>query len=324
MKKAVAAIACAAVALVAAAVATSADPPSAGTVVATFSMPTPRDARVGFGSLWIANGPSRTVTRVDPATGAVQAVIPVVRPASVLAAGAGSMWLTSFPGNTLTRIDPATNTVTGSISLGPSGDGPIGVTVAAGYVWVANHDGAPTTSVAKVDPESLSILDVIPVGTGTEAGPTKIVYGAGSLWVDVPSIPGVVRIDPATDAVTATIASKGSCADMAADDAAVWVANDGGQGCNPGYPGIARIDPATNAVAALVNGGGQTSALALDGTTLWYATTHTSFLGRVDTTTDAITALLKLPGPAFALAVAGGDVWATDAQDGLLFRIDPS
>jgi streptogramin lyase len=121
----------------------------------------------------------------------------------------------------------------------------------------------------------------------------------------------------------ATIPNKGSCADMVGDDTAVWVADDGGSGCQSGYPGISRIDTGSTAVT-LLNAGGKTDALALEGNTLWYGTTKSDLLGRLDTPTSTVTGLLKLPGPAFALETAGGDIWITDSQDGLLFRVHPT
>ena len=247
--------------------------------------------------------------------------IAVPEPASVLAVGADAVWVTSVPGNTLTRIDPVTNTATATISLAPAGLGPVGVTVAYGYVWVANHDGQPTTSVAKIDPATLAVVDVIPVGSLSFAGPTGISAGAGSIWTDVPNITAVVRIDPVSDKVVATIPDKGACAALAASDTAVWVAGGGGSGC---LPGITRIDPSTNTVTATLNAGGQTGALALGVGTLWYGTSISNFLGRVDTTTATVVGQLKLPGAAFGLTTAYGYVWATDRDDGLLLKIQPS
>ena len=310
-------------ALLATAAVARADLPNGATLVATIPVSTPRDVTAGFASIWVSNGPSRTVTRINPSTDAISAVITVPDPASMLAVGAGSVWLTSFPGNSLTRIDPTTNTVMGTISLAPGGLHPIGVTVFDGFVWVANHDGNPTGSVAKIDPTTMQVVDLIPVGTQSIAGPTTIVSGAGSLWVNVPNIPVVVRINPITDTTIATIPVKGACASMAADAHAVWVADLGGAGCPSGFPGISRIDPATNTVTAMLNAGGSTGALALDGETLWYGTTKSNFLGRIDTATNTIVGLLKLPGPAFATSAANGFVWITDPQDGLLFQVQP-
>lgn len=298
-----------------------ADLPPGGTLVATIPVSTPRDVNSGFGSIWVANGPTRTVTRIDPSTNAVLAVISVPNPASVLAAGAGAMWLTSFPGNSVTRIDPTTNAATGTISLAPSGLGPIGISVVDGYVWVANHDGDPTGSIAKIDPSTLSVVDVIPVGNQSFAGPVWLAAGAGSLWTDVPNINAVVRIDPTTDTVVATIPDKGACGALAASSTAVWVAGDGGPGC---LPGITRIDPNTNTLAGRLNAGGPTDSLALGNGMLWYGTNNSNFLGRIDTGSNTIVGQLKLPGAAFGLTVAFGYVWATDRNDGILLKVQPS
>ena len=142
-----------------------------GTLVATLPIASPRDVETAFGSVWVANGPSASVTRIDPSTRATIATIPVPDPASVLAPGNREMWLTSYPGNSLTRIDATTNAATKTVSLAAAGSGPIGVTVADGFVWVANHDGSPVTSVAKVDPSTMAIVDVIPVGSSADSGP---------------------------------------------------------------------------------------------------------------------------------------------------------
>ncbi len=231
------------------------------------------------------------------------------------------MWLTSLPGNSVTRIDPTTNTATGTISLTPSGLGPIGITVDVGYVWVANHDGNPTGSVAKIDPATMSVVDVIPIGNRSIAGPNWLAAGGGSIWTDVPNINAVVRIDPATDTITATIPDKGVCGALAANDAAVWVAGGGGPGC---LPGITRIDPNTNTVTTSLNAGGQTDALALADGALWYGTSISNFLGRIDTASSTIVGQLKLPGAAFGLTAAYGYVWATDRNDGVLLKVQPS
>jgi DNA-binding beta-propeller fold protein YncE len=231
------------------------------------------------------------------------------------------MWLTSLPGDSVTRIDPDTNTTTGTTSLAPGGLGPIGVTVYGGYVWVANHDGDPTGSIAKIDPATLNVVDVIPIGSQSTAGPNWLAAGAGSIWTDVPNLNAVVRINPATDAIIATIPDRGVCGALAASDTAVWVAGGGGSGC---LPGITRIDPNRDVVTAALNAGGQTDALALASGTLWYGTSISDFLGRVDTRDSTIVGQLKLPAAAFGLAAAYGYVWATDRDDGALLKIQPA
>lgn len=233
------------------------------------------------------------------------------------------MWLTSYPGNSLTRIDPIADMATATLSLASIGDGPIGVTVFDGSVWVANHDGRPTGSVAKIDPSTMEILDVIPAGNASFAGPSSIAGGAGSIWVDVPNISAVVRIDPATDAIIATVPDKSACAALDATDDGTWVAGGNPPGC---LPGITRIDPTTNRVTAYINAGGPSGPLRVDAATssVWYGTDQSAFLGRVDMSTATVVGQLKLPGPAFGIAAGYGFVWVTDRVDGLLFKVRPT
>ena len=291
-----------------------------GTLVATIRVATPRDVKAGFGSIWVSGGPSNDVIRIDPATRRVTAVIRVPDPASVLAVGAGAVWVTSFPGNSVTRIDPRTNTARDTIS--PGGLGPIGITFFHGYVWVANVDGEPTGSVAKIDPKRMPmrIVELIPVGQGSDAGPSWIAGAAGSLWVSVPNLDAVVRLDPHDDAIAATIHVKGLCGELVGTRTAVWVAGGSGPGC---FPAVTRIDPASSSVTDTVNTAAETGALALGAGGLWYGTT-TNLMGRLDPATDAILGKLRLPGPSFGAIAAYGFVWITDTDDNRLYQIRPT
>ena len=208
--------------------------------------------------------------------------------------------------------------MTRTISLAPRGTGPIGVAVSGSFVWVANHDGQPTSSVSKIDPATMRVVDVIPVGRAADAGPVWILAGAGSIWTNVNGNPNVVvRIDPRTDRILARIPAPSACAQLAADDTAVW----GACATTPPLPGLSRIDPHTNKVAATFNEGGGADAVALDHFSLWFATTATHKLGRIDTRTNTVACLLDLPGPAFGMTASADAIWATDKDDGLLFKV---
>ena len=211
--------------------------------------------------------------------------------------------------------------MTRTISLAPAGGGPIGVTVFAGFVWVANHNGEPTTSVSKIDPATMRVVDVIPVGADDSAGPVWILSSAGSIWTNVNSSPNVVvRIDPRTDRILATIPAPSACTQLAADDTAVWGAS-GDDGSCPS--GVNRIDTAHQPVTATFDQGGAADAVALDNGSLWYGTTTTHKLGRIDTRTNKVVSLVDLPGPAFGMTAGAGAIWTTDRDDGLLFKTSP-
>jgi streptogramin lyase len=292
-----------------------------GTLAANIALVSPRDVTAAFGSIWVSNGPAATVTRLDPQSAAVEAVVYTPDPASVITSGSGALFITSYPTNSLTRIDPVTNQATTTISLASAGDGPVGVAVADGYVWVADHDGTPTTSIAKVDPRSMTIVDVIPVGKDSQAGPQWVVSAAGSIWTDVANMSAIVRIDARTDAVQATIPIAGGCgAEMVGTDDAVWVANGGGDGCaNVVY----RIDPRTNAVAQTIPMDSETGMLALGLDGLWFGSSQGT-VGRIDPMSGTVTGRMKIPGAAFGAAVAGGSLWISDRDDERVFEIVPS
>ena len=286
-------------------------PVPVGKVVAQIRQSTPRDVEAGFGSIWVSNGPSRSVTRIDPTTDKVIAKINLDDPASVLAVSADAIWVTSFDGVSVTRIDPVTNLVVGTVD--PGGSGPVGIAVFDGYVWVANHKGNPTGSVAKIDPAKMKVVDLIHLGSASDSGPQWIAVGAGSLWVGVVNISAVVRIDPITDTVVATIPVSSDCGEIAANDHDVWA------GCSPG---VAHIDPATNSVAKVTNEVGSGAALALGEGSVWFGTSTT--LDRIDPSTRKFVGQMNLPGPSFGAAAAFGYVWITDKDDELLFKIKPT
>ena len=290
-----------------------------GSLVATLRVDSPRDVETAYGSVWVANGPAATVTRVDPRTRASIATIRVPDPASVLAAGDGAMWLTSYPGNSLTRIDARSNVVTKTISLASVGSGPIGVTDAGGFVWVANHDGTPVTSVAKIDPSTMAIVADIPVGTASDSGPTGLSFGAGSIWTDVPNLGAVVRIDPATGHPIATILVAGACGAIAAADDVVWVDGGDGDGCSPV---LQRIDPMTNKVQATIRLGAGANALAIAPNGPWFGTS--GYVGRIDPALNIVAGQLDVPGTPFGEAVGFGFVWLSDQASDAVYVVQPS
>jgi streptogramin lyase len=190
-----------------------------------------------------------------------------------------------------------------------------------GFVWVANHDGVPTTSVSKIDPATMRVVDVIPVGSGSDSGPVWILSSAGSIWTDVNGSPNVVvRIDPHSDRIVATIPAPSACTQLAADNSAVWGGSSDDESCTAS---VSRIDPRSNKVVLTIDEGGAADAVALYHGSLWYGTMATHTLVRVDSRTNRLIGQLDLPGPAFGMTAGAGAVWVTDKDDGQLFKVIP-
>ena len=87
----------------------------------------------GGNVLWVSNVLDGTVSRIDPATGAVTATVRVgTQPVDGTVAPDGLVWIPNLGDGTITRIDPATAGVVGTFRVGPK---PFVLTVGFGDVW---------------------------------------------------------------------------------------------------------------------------------------------------------------------------------------------
>ena len=133
-----------------------------------------RSIAAGLGAVWV--GGRTGVTRIGPDTGSVIASIPVGglldSQTMSLAVGSGGVWLAGSAQPKVFRIAAGPNAaVTGSF---PVGQGPSGVAVDEGAVWVANgRDG----TVSRLDATG-GAVETIRLG----ASPGGIVAAFGSVW----------------------------------------------------------------------------------------------------------------------------------------------
>jgi YVTN family beta-propeller protein len=95
----------------------------------------PTAVALGEGGVWTVSRAGATLTRLDPATGDVEATIPLAAAPNGVAAGAGAVWVT-MP-RAVQRVDPRTNRVVATIRLPVVADG---VAVVDGDVWITVHE----------------------------------------------------------------------------------------------------------------------------------------------------------------------------------------
>jgi YVTN family beta-propeller protein len=196
----------------------------------------------GAGSLWVtatdddANGDPLpgVVKRIDPATGATLATIPVGKSPFDIDVSPGAVWVANYDGGSVIRIDPATNQVVTTIAI-PNASG---VTVGLGAVWVVSGDG----KVTRIDPGTNQIVTTIP----TQATGAYIATGNGAVWVTSPGDAGqsngsLSRIDPATNQVVANTPLGSNPQELAVSGTNVWIGMFG-------EPTVVRVSANTNAV----------------------------------------------------------------------------
>jgi streptogramin lyase len=198
-----------------------------------------------FGAVW-ALDTGGTVSRIDPRTMRVTASLQTGASAPYnLWAGAGSLWSVDDQAGEVVRIDPVARKVTQRI---PVGDGAADLVFRGRRVWVINHRdrGLVLIDAATNKPRRLT----------TVAGPVpeRMAWAAGSLWVTGRGT-DLLRLDPETGAVKATIEIGVGGIDVVVAAGAVWVPTRNAVADPRGFPTMTwlrRVDPATGKVTTPV------------------------------------------------------------------------
>ncbi len=193
-----------------------------GELVATISMPfasLPGESSVAVGDdgVWmLSTGAQPDLVRIDPATNEVADTFPAPSGATAVRAGDGSLWITRAHAGQLLRVDPATGEELAEIDVAPESTF---LAFGEGGVWTMGSTG----EVVHVDPETNSVVAIIPTGGQVDHG--DVAVGGGYVWARI-SESLFAQIDPATDTVVARYGppSEGS-GGIDADDQAVWVSD---------------------------------------------------------------------------------------------------
>jgi DNA-binding SARP family transcriptional activator/ABC-type branched-subunit amino acid transport system substrate-binding protein/streptogramin lyase len=166
---------------------------------------------IGAGAVWAVN-PDLTVSRIDPTTGRLAAVIDVSATKGI-AAGREGVWVVGR-GTTLTRIDPRTNRAGQTITLEATGLEELAL--GDGSVWTTDpSDGL----VWRVEPGPHPLTRSIAVGPGV----VSIAFADGAVWAASFLDGTIVRIDPRTNAVTARVRVVATPDGIAVAGGSVWV-----------------------------------------------------------------------------------------------------
>jgi streptogramin lyase len=145
----------------------------------------PSALRFADGSLWVTCSGTGVVSRLDPATGKVQAEITTKPGIRFATAGHDAIWVLNTAEGEVYRIDPSTNALTATIDVGQPvlfGD------IAFGHdsVWVRVTDAL----VAQIDPATNTLVKRY----GAGAGPGSVAADDGALWISAHTTLSVWRV----------------------------------------------------------------------------------------------------------------------------------
>lgn len=196
--------------------------PATNRVVATFPIPSHVEGvRDVAGWLWLSRYEPNELVKVDPTSGAVIDRLSFDSQPN-LASDGERLWVVADRNGeaTVVEIDPVTTVVIGELPL----DGPSGFALADGDdLWVANMGG---TTVSRVDVVESRVTSVIDVG----GEPRGIVAASGSIWVavnqaGVDRAGSIVRLDPESEQVIASITTGRFVHSLAAVGDQIWATN---------------------------------------------------------------------------------------------------
>lgn len=268
-------------------------------------------------AVWVHDGPSGTVTRIDPATNTVVAQLATGgNDVGQIAIDPQAVWVTDASTGVVSRIDPQRNHITATIKLAP---GAALLTVSPGAVWVINIPNHTVTKINEQTNRVVATLSIPPL-------PIGITFGTGSVWIcdRHDGAGGVIRLDPQTNRIQAQI--------DVSEDRGLWCNGDlkvTAQGVwvpifdttNPLRQHLLeRIDPSTNKVTDLISFGADMQvSIAADEHGVWVCD-PTRGLYRVDPQTKRVVAQVLLPG-GDSMTLGAGALWITRTSDNSVARI---
>jgi streptogramin lyase len=246
-----------------------------GRVTGLIDLPTvdPHALAAGEGALWAAQR-SSSVVRIDPRTGAVRNAISVGDSSYVFTA-AGSVWTPDDPRSTLMRYTPGAS-VTQQIAVG---DGTSALVESAGRVWIVNHRDA---TLQRIDTTTNTVTAL---GKLPGEAPERMVLSDGSLWITGRGT-DLLRVDPETGAVQATIELGAGGVNLATAAGSIWAFAANAADDRAGLPfldRILRVSPATNTVVETIAPSARVAITGVvsDGAHAWLADTAAGRLFRL-------------------------------------------
>jgi len=268
--------------------------PSGGLAGAPVPVANPAGLAYGYGSVWAVDTTDNTLFRINPATHAVIAPIPVgAAPAAVTVTGQ-NVWVANSGDGTVSWVNAAANRVVRTITVG---NDPVAIASWPSGVWVANQgDG----TVDRINPLTGAVtMRNIPVGLG----PDGIAAGPHAVWVANGGDGTVTKIDPVTGLpASAPIPVGAGPVGIAVTRTAVWVANS--LSLN-----VSKIDPATNQVTATIPVHDGPSAIVAAGGSVWVSDQFAATLDRIDPRAGQVAQSILVGSSPQGIVAAGSGVW---------------
>ena len=268
---------------------------------------TPDWSVVAADSVWVSSARVNHVVQLNARANTPGLIADVKRPCSGLSAAFGSIWVPSCGDHTLVRLDPATAKPIAMIAADPA-NSEGGITAGAGSLWIVTKP----SRLVRISPESNAITASADLPTGA----TNVAFGAGAVWISSYDQDRLLRVDPATMAVTDSISVGPKPRFLTVSDDAVWTLNQGDGS-------VSRVSLTRPKLVATIACGipGEGGEIAFGAGHVW-ATMFDVPLTEIDPATNTVTRQWTGHG-GDGLRVGLGSLWLSNLMQGTVWRLDP-
>jgi YVTN family beta-propeller protein len=169
--------------------------------------------------------------------------------------------------------------------------------------------------IERLKPEAVFSVPGVPDWLAVDEG--------GAVWVSNKPKDSVSKLDPKTNAVTATIpVGKRPCSGLASGFGSLWVPNCGDATT---APSMSRVDLKTGEVTATIKTGvGNTEgSIATGAGSVWLITDAKGTLARFDPATNTVVAEIYVSPGSYGLTFGEDAVWVTSTEKSTVTRVDP-
>jgi virginiamycin B lyase len=190
------------------------------------------------------------------------------------------------------------------------------MTIAFNSIWVAD---CKDFTLNRIDLKTAKITAVIATGIANPKGELNVVAGAGSIWVASDAKGVIARVDPATNAVTASIPTNPDSYYLTFGMGSLWAVSGTQQT-------LQKIDPATNTVVATTPLGREPGFLAAGEGSVWVQEQGDGTVARIDPATAAVSGRVKVDETLKYgdIDTGGGKVWLRTTAGQTFVVIDPT
>ncbi len=140
-----------------------------------------------------------------------------------------------------------------------------------------------------------------------------------AVWVASTKPYAVLRIDPTTNEIVATVTVSGeACSGLASGFGSIWVPVCGKN------PALVRIDAAKNTISATlqIRPAGPEGGIATSEDSVWIVTDKNGTLTRIDPSVNHVRQRISIPSGSYNPLFSNGIVWVTGVESNVLTAVD--